>query len=225
MSGPRPSIVVPDLHGCPHFLEWIGRAFPERSYIVLGDLIHRGPDSRTCLQGVLALAEAGRAVLLEGNHEFWVRDEGLSLEAKARELWFRQHEAKVAAQYRAAGENLNHFIGDMERFAALALPYHTEGQMLCAHAARPSFGTSPAPLDNGHLWDDPELGVHPLPTNLFPDLTYSVHGHSIHPFPLVDLAGTGTVYLDLGGYRTGQFCVWDAERRAVVFYPETPHQR
>ncbi|MFC3861605.1 hypothetical protein ACFOPQ_12630 [Deinococcus antarcticus] len=31
------SVVVPDLHGCPHFLDWVRLKYPGRHLILLGD--------------------------------------------------------------------------------------------------------------------------------------------------------------------------------------------
>ncbi|WP_225429832.1 metallophosphoesterase [Deinococcus detaillensis] len=212
---------MPDVHGCPQFLVWVDKHFSDRSLILLGDLIHRGPDSRTCLQMALAWAEAGRATLLWGNHEYWVWDEGLRLEETQREDWFRSEEAELVSQYEDASEGLPELIRDMERFALLARPYCVEGEMLCAHAARPSLGlTADNILDNGYIWDSPELGLHPLPTNFFPALTYSVHGHSILKEPVVDLNNDHVVYLDLGSSKTVRFCVWDAENKRIIFYDD-----
>lgn len=213
----RPSVVIPDLHGCSHALEWVTATFRDRSLVFLGDLVHRGPDSRRCMKTALALAESGRAILLWGNHEAWIRDEGLGLDAEARAAWFRANEAELLREYRAADEDVHALIRDFERFADVARPYLVEADMLCAHAARPSFGRDADDLlDVGYLWDRPELGLHPLPTHLFPGLRYSVHGHAPVNDPIVDLGGEGVVYLDLGTWRTGRFCVWDAESKQVV---------
>jgi len=217
-----PSIVVPDIHGCSHFLEWVEARFPDRSLILLGDLLHRGPDSRAALRIALGWAESGRATLLWGNHEHWVCTEGLNLTGRARTAWFREHEAEVVAQYEAAGDDLNAFITDLERFRALARPYVVEGPMLCAHAARPRLGAHADDLlDTGYLWDTPDLGLHPLPTHLHPGLTYSVHGHKPQREPVVDLHGEGVVYLDLGSASTGRFGVWDAQSRSIHLYDES----
>ncbi len=211
------SVVVPDLHGCPHFLEWVQRRFPERHLIVLGDLINRGPDSRRVLQLALYLAAEGRATLLWGNHEDWVYGQSSRLKPAAQERWFRHHAHDLFKSYHSDARALS---ADLRQFASLAEPYVVEGAMLCAHAARPSLGTGPDDLlDMGYMWDRPASGLHPLPMHFFPDLRYSVHGHTPVKRPVVDLDGEGVVYIDLGTVRTGRFCVWDAETEAVVMYP------
>ncbi|MBZ9714220.1 metallophosphoesterase [Deinococcus multiflagellatus] len=218
---PQRSVVLPDVHGCPQFLDWAEALFPGRHFILLGDLIHRGPDSRACLKRALAWATAGRAVLLWGNHEDWVWKEGAALSGAARDAWFEREEAALLQQYEAHGEGLPELVADIERFAQLARPYYVEEDMLCAHAARPSLGRSADELlDRGYLLDTPALGLHPLPTAFFPALRYSVHGHAPQKAPVVDLAN-GVVYLDLGTVRTGQFCAWDAETQQVYLYPDS----
>ncbi|WP_170928726.1 metallophosphoesterase [Deinococcus hopiensis] len=215
------SVVIPDLHGCPQFLEWVQERFPGRHLILLGDLIHRGPDSRRTLRLALRLAEEGRARLLWGNHEHWVWQETARLSPSGREKWFRREGHELFAAYGGNGRAVGDVMHDLGRFARLARPYHVEGKMLCAHAARPSLGRTPDELlDRGYLWDRPKTGLHPLPTHVFPELRYSVHGHTPQPRPLVDLEGQGVVYLDLGSARTGRFCVWDAQLQRVVLYRE-----
>lgn len=186
---------------------------------MLGDLIHRGPDSRTALKTALNWAKSGRAVLLWGNHEFWVWDEGLSLGSDDQRVWFEREDSELLAEYETAGDGLPELLDDLRLFETLARPYYVEGAMLCAHAARPSLGQSADELlDQGYLWDTPELGLHPLPVQFFPEVTYSVHGHSPQTRPVVDLNGEGVVYLDLGSAKTGRFCVWDSETRRIYEY-------
>lgn len=210
MSG---SVVVPDIHGHLPLLEWVERRFAGRHLILLGDLIHRGPYSRECLQKALAWAAAGRATLLWGNHEAWVYDDVVVMGMGAAQL--KKQDPDLWQSY---GGDLATLYGDLQAFAAVARPYHVEGDMLCAHAARPSLGASPSDLlDTGHLWNLPQDGLHPLPTHFFPELRYSVHGHTQLLEPVVDLSGAGVVYIDMGVSRPAGFCVWDAAERRVIW--------
>jgi len=213
------SIVVPDLHGCFHFLESTLEQFSDRHLIFLGDFIHRGPESRQTLQAVLELAESGRATVLWGNHEHWAYTELKDLPlADARE-WC---EEEGQALFKSYAGNFEELLEDMcVRLPRVARSYCVEGPMLCAHAARPSFGSSADQIfDEGYLWDRPEMGLHPLPLEFFPELRYSVHGHTVQGAPWVDLERDGVVYLDLGGWRTGEFCVWDAELEQIILYQD-----
>lgn len=209
------AVVVPDLHGCPQFLEWVLERFPGRPLILLGDLIHRGPDSRATLRLALRLAEEGRATLLWGNHEHWAWQSAAWRSPFGREKWFRGEGHELFAAYGGKRHAVRETMHDLAR------PYHVEGEMLCAHAARPRPGRTPGDvLGHGHIWDRPKKGLHPLPTHFFPALKYSVHGHTPQPRPVEDLDGQGVVYLDLGSARTGRFCVWDAQARRAVLYGE-----
>ncbi|MDB5046306.1 MAG: hypothetical protein JWQ08_2356 [Deinococcus sp.] len=220
MTEPK-SIVVPDLHGCPQFLEWVLETFVNRSLIFLGDLIHRGPDSRFTLLRALELAEEGRAVLLWGNHEHWAYTETINLSEAECVRWFQTEGRELLQAYGGKPSAVAEVRVDLARFAQVAKPYHVEGKMMCAHASRPSLGlTLEDVLDNGYLSDRPALGLHPLPIQFFPELTYSVHGHTVVAAPVIDLAGEGVVYIDLGSSKTSRFCVWDAELQRVFFYNE-----
>ena len=212
------SVVVPDLHGCPHFLDWVRLKYPGRHLILLGDLINRGPDARRVMRTALGLAREGRATLLWGNHEDWAWIATAKLKLPAQERWFR---SKGLELYESYVGDVKACMTDLTQFALLARPYVVEGDMLCAHAARPNLGRDPQDvLDRGYLRDRPSMGLHALPTHFYPELRYSVHGHTVVPRPIVDLNGEGVVYLDLGSAKTGKFCVWDSGRREVVMYGE-----
>lgn len=212
------SIVVPDLHGCPQFLDWVLLRYPDRHFILLGDLIHRGPDSRRVMQTALQLARLGQATLLWGNHEDWVWSSTAKLKFPAQQRWFQ---GKGHELLKAYGGDVKACMSDLTAFALFARYYVVEGEMLCAHAARPSLGRGEDDLlDKGCLRDRPEMGLHPLPTGFFSELRYSVHGHTVFRQPVVDLNGEGVVYLDLGSAKTGKFCVWDSAIRKVTLYGE-----
>lgn len=212
------SIVVPNLHGCPHFLDWVRLRFPGRHLILLGDLINRGPDARVVMQTALRLAHERRATLLWGNHEDWAWATTAKLKFPAQERWFR---SKGQELYQAYDRDVKACMADLTQFALLAHHYVVEGEMLCAHAARPSLGRSPQDLlDKGCLRDRPNMALHPLPKHFYPALRYSVHGHTVMPSPIVDLEGEGVVYLDLGSAKTGKFCVWDSASLEVVMCGE-----
>lgn len=207
-------IVVPDIHGHPKLLDWVERQFAHRPLVLLGDLIHRGPDSRACLQRALDWAEAGRATLLWGNHEAWVYDD-LCIMRMPERAW-KQKDPELWENYQRHG-GFREVVRDMERFASFAQPYCVVGDMLCAHAARPELGATPAEvIGSGHLWDMPGDERQPLPTQFFPEVRYSVHGHTVMPQPVVELQEYKLVYLDLGGGSLERFCVWDVLHKQVI---------
>jgi serine/threonine protein phosphatase 1 len=66
------TIAVGDVHGCPAAPAALVRAVdptPLDTLVFLGDYIDPGPDSRSVLEQVTALAERCTAVPLLGNHE------------------------------------------------------------------------------------------------------------------------------------------------------------
>lgn len=210
------SIIIPDLHGSPQFLEWVLRQYPERHFIFLGDLINRGPDSRRVLRTALDLAAERRATLLWGNHEdrAWSGTAGKKLPQQV--LYLQKHNAELLRSY---GGDAQAVMKDLTRFVLVARPYAVEGQALYAHASRPRFGLNERDLHGkGHLTDRPQRDLQPLPVQFFPGLMYSVHGHTVQKKPLIDLKEKGVVYLDLGSSKTGHFAIWDAETQEAHEY-------
>jgi diadenosine tetraphosphatase ApaH/serine/threonine PP2A family protein phosphatase len=69
--------LIGDVHGCASELEtllatlgWEGDSHPEdRVAVFVGDLVDRGPDTPGVLRRVMAMAEAGTALCVAGNHE------------------------------------------------------------------------------------------------------------------------------------------------------------
>ncbi|WP_410660864.1 polynucleotide kinase-phosphatase [Amycolatopsis sp. lyj-112] len=72
-----PFDVIGDVHGCREELEelltelgYVDGAHPEgRTAVFVGDLVDRGPDTPGVLRRVMAMAEAGNALVVCGNHE------------------------------------------------------------------------------------------------------------------------------------------------------------
>jgi bis(5'-nucleosyl)-tetraphosphatase (symmetrical) len=70
MSAGAPLFVIGDLQGCGERLDALLAQLPaDARLIFVGDLVNRGPQSLHCLRTVKALADAGRAVTLLGNHD------------------------------------------------------------------------------------------------------------------------------------------------------------
>jgi bis(5'-nucleosyl)-tetraphosphatase (symmetrical) len=61
---------IGDLQGCLASFERLAERLPDADrYIFVGDLVNRGPQSLATLRRVKALAEAGRAAVVLGNHD------------------------------------------------------------------------------------------------------------------------------------------------------------
>jgi diadenosine tetraphosphatase ApaH/serine/threonine PP2A family protein phosphatase len=69
--------LIGDVHGCASELDsllaklgWDGTTHPDgRTAVFVGDLVDRGPDTPGVLRRVMAMAEAGTALCVAGNHE------------------------------------------------------------------------------------------------------------------------------------------------------------
>lgn len=64
--------VIGDVHGDARKLDALLRLIPDRYYVFVGDVVNRGPDTRTVLETILKLKSADRATLVRGNHELTV---------------------------------------------------------------------------------------------------------------------------------------------------------
>ena len=65
-------ILIGDVHGCLVELQALVRRIAPRSddtFVLLGDLVDKGPDSSAVVRWVRHLATVYRVVLIEGNHE------------------------------------------------------------------------------------------------------------------------------------------------------------
>lgn len=63
-------IVIGDVHGCYDKLCTLLSILPHNARLIfLGDLIHKGPDSKRVVDAVRALVNIGKATCIRGNHE------------------------------------------------------------------------------------------------------------------------------------------------------------
>lgn len=73
----RRSIAIGDIHGCAVALQALIAAIqpgPSDTIISLGDLVDRGPDSKSVVDQLLALREKCNLVFVKGNHEEMMLD-------------------------------------------------------------------------------------------------------------------------------------------------------
>jgi Calcineurin-like phosphoesterase len=69
---PARTIAIGDIHGCDVALEVLLRELAltaEDTVIVLGDVVDRGPDTKSCIDRLLELRQTCPLVFLAGNHE------------------------------------------------------------------------------------------------------------------------------------------------------------
>ena len=71
------TIAVGDVHGCNTALKTLVNGLqltPLDTVIFLGDVVDRGPDSRDCIDQIIALGERCRVECIQGNHEQMMLD-------------------------------------------------------------------------------------------------------------------------------------------------------
>jgi serine/threonine protein phosphatase 1 len=135
---------IGDVHGClDKLVRLLARcrahaaAEPSR-FVLVGDYIDRGPDSRGVIAALLALQREQDVICLRGNHEAMVLD---TLETSDHTLWLRNGGGDTLASYgvtRAAELPAAH----LDWFAGLRLTFD-DGRRLFVHA-----GVNPSlPLD------------------------------------------------------------------------------
>ena len=100
------TLAVGDIHGCYHALRtlevFVGFQ-PNDHIITLGDHIHRGPDSRSVIEWLIARQRNGRLTALRGNHECVFQAALTS--ALDRETWLGFGGDQILASYHVQGIN------------------------------------------------------------------------------------------------------------------------
>jgi serine/threonine protein phosphatase 1 len=129
---PGRTIAISDIHGCFTALDVLLRELApaqEDLLVVLGDVIDRGPDSRSCIDRLLELRGACRLIHLMGNHE------EMMLDALAGGQW-----AQAWPQYGGA-EMLASYGGETDQipdahldFIKSGKDYYEENETIFTHA-------------------------------------------------------------------------------------------
>lgn len=239
-------LIIPDLHGRLDVLEQVLAAYPDHQYVILGDLIDRGPDSAGVVKRVRELVDAGRARLCAGNHEVMmlrafesaIREDGEDTDEMA--LWLFNGGLETLRSYDADPEALNDDLAWLAENAEQWVLLEEYG-VLCSHAMRPNPQIVSAWENGGddalteeykdelrdslHLWGRPGDELYPLPEGII----LSVHGHtpqvkrdgegyvSKGVRSQVDAYGTGVHFIDLGA-------VFGTERFAVMELLQLAHE-
>ncbi|MFT2721688.1 metallophosphoesterase [Deinococcus sp. A31D244] len=203
MTEPRLPIALADIHGRLDLLDAALAAFPDRTFVLLGDYIDRGPDSAGVIGRVRELVESGRAVACLGNHDEWMID--VCLRGGDQTGWLQNGGQATIDSYR---DDWAAMTADAQWMQDALLPWHTHGHVLFSHAMRPD----PTGHDlHAHTWGRPDGST---PFYALPDgVTHSVHGHTPmqQPTQFTSADGSTAWFLDLGACWTGVLCVFDAE--------------
>ncbi|MCR9124644.1 MAG: serine/threonine protein phosphatase [Rhodobacteraceae bacterium] len=225
----EPFVAVGDIHGRADLLESIaeriGRAYPGRRTVFLGDYIDRGEYSAEVLRLLMGTDPEGPypVTCLKGNHEemclrfidnpadsgrHWLRNGGLqTLASFGIGGIFENAEAEQLEKVR---DSLAEAMGDdmLEWLRALPTKWNS-GNVWAVHAGAdpdlPMTFQSEATL----LWGHPEF----LRARR-PDGQWIVHGHTIFREPV---AGDGRVSIDLGAYATGRLQAAAFDESGVTF--------
>ena len=141
MTEPRMPIAVADIHGRLDLLDAALAAFPDRTFVLLGDYIDRGPQSAQVIARVRELVESGRAVACMGNHDEWLIN--VCLDGADQTGWMQNGADATLASYRGDWAAMTL---DAQWMQGALLPWHTHGHVLFAHAMRPDQpGTTSTP--------------------------------------------------------------------------------
>ena len=237
----QPPLILPDLHGCLHFLNEVVRLNPGRHLLFLGDLIDRGPSTPELIERVQQLDDEGWVdAILYGNHEAMAIGGFLLGDSTALRTWMMNGGDVVLSQYVARDGNTTGLIDDLEWLYAVGQHYAVvdtpRGKLFCVHGSIPADFTD-FPLDadieqgglaSPHLWRfqgevEPEWIQAVLPVGW-----RTVHGHvpQVEPAPMPRYdAKRRAYYLDTGGVFNGWYAYLDADTGGMdVFYlPRQTH--
>ena len=90
LSSYKKIVFIGDIHGCydtlmqyPDFKEGLKE---DTEYIFLGDYVDRGNQNKEVLDFLGKIKDLPNVCLLEGNHERWIRDFGVDVEAKSKQF-------------------------------------------------------------------------------------------------------------------------------------------
>jgi serine/threonine protein phosphatase 1 len=217
LSFDRPVYVMGDLHGCVELLRRAEAAIlrdlngESGHFVLLGDLIDRGPDSAEVLDHVQRRAPKGitRQVLM-GNHE-------------AMFTRFLENPA-AAADWLGFGGMETLLSYGIEAYSFASLPLAKQKQLLSAHIPeehRQFLANLPAVLQWGHVvfahagldfaaepqeqTEDQVLWRRsPMPADQVPEGFVFVHGHFPIKVPRLDHR---VINLDVGAYQTNRSVV------------------
>lgn len=221
----QPYLIIPDLHGEIDLLHQVLDKFPDHSYVFLGDLVDRGPNSPDVVQTVIELCEAGRAVLCWGNHEdMMVRGVKYGI-GPLFNCWIMNGGDAALNQYNtvrdkeAFARHIDWIHDHAVHWVTLDTPH---GKILCSHASRPSSTeleeipadeTTYAFESDKHLWEgQKKYTVKDLPEGYL----CSVHGHvpQVKPIPYpkyVESPNGNFHLLDIGSCFNGHLAVLDTQ--------------
>ncbi|HEX2864797.1 MAG TPA: metallophosphoesterase [Deinococcales bacterium] len=211
-------ITIADLHGRLDLLD-AALAFygDDAEFVFLGDATDRGENSRGVIERLAGVADAGRMVLLRGNHEqmllkaMHLREQAEAggsprarREAQATfDNWLRNGGDKVVSEY--GGFDLAGIPAELSAYVKRTVLEYRYGAVLCTHAAPPvMMARYNDDVEMAMLWARPDEGPFDLP----PGIERSIHGHTPLSAPTWV---KNHLYTDLGAVHTGALCTVDLD--------------
>ena len=132
---PRRTFAIGDIHGCDEALDCLLTDIDpteEDTFIILGDVIDRGPNSRRTIELLLGLKRISNLILIMGNHEEMLFE---ALQRGPRGLktsrWMQHGGIPMLASYGGQVEDIPTFHLD---FLADGLPYYETETDIFVHA-------------------------------------------------------------------------------------------
>ncbi len=226
-SEPTRRIVIGDIHGCPRtFRALVDQALDitSRDHVfLLGDLINKGPDSKSVLAYVLELRDRGvRVELIRGNHEADLIHYLGKSPSKFRSFLDRTDNTALL-------DNKGKTLDDRWRTLIASSHYYIEtGNTLLSHAgfnfaAKDPFSDTDAMLNTKSISYDAEVAagrqvVHGhVPTPLSRIVQSVASNDRIIPLDNRVVGSVGASPWKIGEY--GNLCALDLDTRALYVQP------
>ena len=124
--------VIGDIHGCAKALRSLIEIIdprPDDELVFLGDYVDRGPDSRNCVDQLIALKERCRLVTLRGNHEIMLM--GVAFGGLNSKAWLASGGLATVSSY---GGSLKKIPPQHIAFFQSLRPYYETDDCIFVHA-------------------------------------------------------------------------------------------
>lgn len=131
------TLAVGDIHGCHVALDVLLSGLapaPDDTFVILGDVVDRGPGSKQCVDRLLELGRSCRIVLILGNHEEMMLEAlGHRPQASGFKMadWLNFGGRETLASY---GGDISQVPGEHIEFLKTAVPYWETEHHLFIHA-------------------------------------------------------------------------------------------
>lgn len=217
-------IVIPDIHGEMGKLDQVLSKYHDRNFLFLGDLIDRGPESRSVIKAVRDLHQQGRAIVLGGNHEYMAITSIYDAKSKLFPVWWTNGGEEFTESYDGYQSDLKE---DIDWLNDNCQQYHLmkiqDKLVLFSHASKINWNKFPKNYDSflegayhydNHLWSS--LDDNPQTWECQSD--YSVHGHmpQLNSQKPCFNKKHQAILLDFGCGVGGKLAIWDTKTNEFI---------